>query len=96
LPRRVLPIEAIDEAVTRHFQITPEALARHGRSAGVAKIVAVELACRLTGLAQREIRRHYGGMGSAAVSMIHRKVLDGSHDLQAPLADVLRKLISQR
>ena len=92
LPRRVLSIKEIDEAVVRHFKITPEDLARHGRSAGVAKIVAVELACRLTELSQRSIGKHYGGIGSAAVSTIHRKVRDGHHDVEEPLVAVLRKL----
>ena len=92
LPRRVLSIGEIDKAVSRHFRTTPEELARHGRSAGVAKIVAVELACRLTELSQRSIGKHYGGIGSAAVSTIHRKVRDGRHDVEEPLAAVLRKL----
>jgi REP element-mobilizing transposase RayT len=92
LPRRVLSIVEIDEAVSRHFKIAKEDLARHGRSVGTAKIVAVELACRLTELSQRAIGQHYGGIGSAAVSTIHRKVRDGRHDVGQPLAAVLRKL----
>jgi len=92
LPRRVLPIAVIDEAVSQYFQIAPEELARHGRSVGAAKIVAVELACRLTELSQRAIGKHYGGIGSAAVSTIHRKVRDGRHDVDVFLATVLRKL----
>ena len=48
-----------------------------GRKVGAAKIVAVELACRLTELSQRAIGEHYGGIGSAAVSTIHRKVRNG-------------------
>jgi REP element-mobilizing transposase RayT len=47
LPRRVLSIEEIDEAVAQHFQMAPDGLCRHARSAGRPKIVAVELACRL-------------------------------------------------
>jgi cysteine synthase len=92
LPRRVLPIDAIDEAVARHFQVAREELARHGRSVGAAKIVAVELACRLTELSQRTIGRHYGGIGPAAVSTIHRKVRDGRHDVEQPLTAILQKL----
>ena len=92
LPRRVLSIDAIDEAVARHFEVTREDLARHGRSAGAAKIVAVELACRLTELSQRAIGKHYGGIGSAAVSTIHRKVREGRHDVEQPLTAVQRKL----
>ena len=92
LPRRVLAIADIDVAVAAYFHVEPEDLARHGRSVGAAKIVAVELACRLTDASQRSIGKHYGGIGSAAVSTIHRKVRDGRHDVQTPLNALLRKL----
>jgi chromosomal replication initiation ATPase DnaA len=92
MPRRVLSIDDIDKAVTGHFRVGVEELARHGRSAGVAKIVAVELACGLTDVSQRAIGKHYGGIGSAAVSTIHRKVREERHDVAAPLTAVLRKL----
>ena len=92
LPRSVLPIAAIDKAVAAYFGIEPEDLARHGRSVGTAKIAAVELACRLTGLSQRLIGLHYGGIGSAAVSTIHRKVREGRYDVASPLNAILRKL----
>src|SRR5208337_3109980 len=91
-PRRMLSLAVIDKAVSRHFRVTPADLARHGRSVGAAKIVAVELACRLTELSQRVIGEHYGGICSAAVSTIHRKVRNGQHDVEKPLAAVLRKL----
>jgi hypothetical protein len=92
LPRRTLSIARIDEAVAAHFQMAPRDLARHGRSIGAAKAVAVELACRLTELSQRAVGEHYAGIGSAAVSAIHRKVHDGRRDLEEPLATILRKL----
>jgi putative transposase len=92
LPRCVFPIVAIDKAVAAHFGIERDDLARHGRSAGAAKLVAVELACRLTGLSQRSIGLHYGGIGSAAVSTIHRKARDGRDDITSSLSAVLRKL----
>jgi len=41
---------------------------------GPAKFVAVELACRLTGMTQRVIGAHYGGITSAAVSNIRRRL----------------------
>ena len=81
-----------DPIVRQHFPIAADGLCRHGRSAGRPKIVAVELACRLTELSQRAIGKHYGGIGSAAVSTIHRKVREGKHDMGQPLAAVLRKL----
>ena len=89
---RVLSIAEIDQAVAQHFGIAQADLARHGRSAGAAKILAVELACRLTDLSQRAIGRHHGGIGSAAVSSIHREVRDGHHDVDQPLAALPRKL----
>jgi hypothetical protein len=78
--------------VARHFQIAAGDLGRQGRSAGCPKIAAVELACRLTELSQRTIRKHCGHIGSAAVSTIHRKVRDGQHDVGQPLAAISRKL----
>jgi hypothetical protein len=35
---------------------------------------------------------HYGSIDSAAVSTIQRKAGTGQHDVEAPLAAVLRKL----
>ena len=88
----MLPIAEIDQAVAAHFRIDAGDLAKHGRSVGSAKAVAVELACRLTDLSQRSIGLHYGGIGSAAVSTIHRKVRDGRHAAASDLIAVLRKL----
>ena len=50
-------------------RIGPGDLRRHGRSVGAAKAVAVELARTLTGLNQRQIGAHYGGITSSAVGM---------------------------
>jgi hypothetical protein len=77
LPGRTVPIEEIDAAVARHYGIEVEKLQAHGQSAGMAKVVAVELACQLTGLTQRAIGLHYGAISSATVSTIHRKVREG-------------------
>ncbi len=60
----------------------------HGRAAvaGMAKGVALELACRLTGLPQREIGRRHGGISSQAVSLARKRA-------KAPvLADRLTRL----
>lgn len=56
-----------------------EELKRHGHSAGVAKFLAVELACRLTGATQREIGEHYGSITSAAVSTLRREIREGKY-----------------
>ncbi|MGO9108516.1 MAG: transposase [Thermoguttaceae bacterium] len=95
LPRRMVSLAVIDKTVAQHFRVVPADLARHGRSVGAAKIVAVELACRLTELSQRAIGEHYGGIGSAAVSTIHRKVRNGQHAVEKLLAAVLQKLGSR-
>jgi hypothetical protein len=95
LPRSVVSLAVIDKAVAQHFRVATADLARHGRKVGAAKIVAVELACRLTELSQRAIGEHYGGIGSAAVSTIHRKVRNGQHAVEKPLAAVLQKLGSR-
>ncbi len=93
-PRNAVSLTVIDKAVAKHFRVATTDLARHGRKVGAAKIVAVELACRLTELSLRAIGAHYGGIGSAAVSTIHRKVRNGQHDVDKPLAAVLQKLVS--
>lgn len=91
-PRAVYPIVEVDAAVAAHFGLDTAELKRHGHSAGAAKFLAVELACRLTGATQREIGEHYGGITSAAVSTIRRKIRDGKYPI-AELADqMVRKL----
>ena len=47
----------------------------HGRCKGVgaAKMAGIELACRLSGLSQRKIGEHYGGMSSQAVSKSRKR-----------------------
>ena len=77
LPCFTVPLEEIDAAVARHYGIEADRLQAHGRSVGEAKVVAVELACRLSGLTGRAIGLHYGRIGSAAVSSTHRKVREG-------------------
>jgi hypothetical protein len=61
-----------------------------------AKAVAVELACRLSGITQRAIGAHYGGIGAAAVSSIHRKVQRADHAARAAIDALLPRLVSVR
>jgi REP element-mobilizing transposase RayT len=72
-PRPTVDLETIDAAVARAFGVQPAELRRHGRHAGEAKAVAMELACRLTELNQRQIGTHYGGITSMAVCMSRRR-----------------------
>jgi hypothetical protein len=48
--------------------------------------------CSFCHLQFPKIGKHSGGIGSAAVSTIHRKLRDGQHDVGQPLAAALRKL----
>ena len=99
LPRPIVPLEAIDESVAAAFGIAPEDLRRHGRSAGPAKAVALELACRLTDLNQRQIGAHYGGITSMAVSMARRRFRPAAGaecaDLRCRLEELLSRLIER-
>ena len=55
LPRTTVPIEQIDETVAAHYGVMPTDLEHCQACGGAAKFVAVELACRLTGMTQRAI-----------------------------------------
>ena len=96
LPRWTVRFEEIDAAVARHYRIDVERLAAHGRAAGPAKVAAVELACQLTGMTQRAIGLHYGGMGVAAVGAIHRKAQRADHPARPAINSLLPRLRSQR
>ena len=50
---------------------------------------AVELACRLTGMTQRVIGMLYGGITSAAVSNIRRRLRQGRYPLQEVVEHLL-------
>ena len=91
-----MPVEEIDEAVARHYGIAVERLQAHGRSAGAAKAAAVALACRLTGWTGRAIGAHYGGISSAAVSTIQRKVRDPGAEAAPAIESLLASLSGRR
>jgi len=74
LPRPRVGLASISRAVAAEFGIAAEHLTQHGHRAGLAKAVALDLACRLTDLNQREIGQHYGGITSMAVSMARRRL----------------------
>ena len=91
LPRAAYPIARIDAAVAAHFGLDVEQLKRHGHAAGEAKFLAVELACRLTGQTQRAVGEHYGGITSAAVSRIRRKIRQGEY----PVGELAESIAGQ-
>ncbi len=61
LPRTTVPIEQIDEAAAAHYGVMPTDREHCQACGGAAKYVAVELACRLTGMTQRDNRRALRG-----------------------------------
>ena len=77
LPAVTVDSQTVDACVARHFAVEAADLNRHGHRAGPAKVVAVELACRLTGKSGRAVGMHYGGITGAAVANIRRRVREG-------------------
>ena len=92
LPPLTVDIEALDACVAGHYRIGPEDLSGHGRRVGDAKFVAVELACRLCGMTGREVGAHYGGISSAAVSIIRRNIREGKYDVGKVVQRLLTKI----
>ncbi len=91
LPRTTVSIKCIDVMVAAHYGVTPADLESCLACGGAAKFVAVELACRLTGLTQRAIGAHYGEISSAGVSNIRRRLRQGEY----ALSDVVAQLYQQ-
>jgi putative transposase len=86
LPRSTVNLARIDALVAAHYGVAEEQMQAHGRRAGQAKYLAIELACRLTGLTQRAVGAHYGGISCSAVGAIRRKIREGDYPLAAALA----------
>ena len=94
LPMVTVDIAMIDACVAQHYRMDAVDLREHGHRAGRAKAVAVELACRLTGLSGRTVGLHYGGISASAVSNIRRKVREGQIDIR-PEVDHLLSIIQK-
>ncbi len=92
LPSTSVDADVIDVHVATHFGIEAAALTEHGHRVGLAKFVAVELTCRLTGWNQRAVGQRYGGISSAAVSTIRRKIREGRYEV-APVIELLLREI---
>ena len=74
LPEEPSPVRAedVELAVAHEFGIQREALRAHGRAVGLAKAVAVELCCQLSGCRQREVGRRFGYRSDAGVTRQRR------------------------
>ncbi len=92
LPVVTVDIDTVNAYVAKHFRIDPEALREHGHRVGMAKSVAVELACRLTGLSGRAVGLHYGSISGSAVSNIRRKVREGENNILPVVNRLLKRI----
>lgn len=99
LPREQVDLERISRAVAAMYEIDAAVLRRHGGRAGEGKAVALELACRHTGLNQRQIGRHYGNITSMAVCMARRRFREDQAQqdpaLQKRLARLEEEILGQ-
>ena len=86
-----IALSDIDEAVSRVFRTNKEDLHFHGHRAGIAKTVAVELCCVLSGKNQREIAIYYGYKTDGGVAR-QRKVIRQEMIKNKHLARQLTKL----
>lgn len=81
----------IDKSVSRAFRIDKANLHAHGHRAGIAKAVAVELCCVLSGKSQREIAGYYGYKTDGGVAR-QRRVIRRQMSEDDSLARRLTKL----
>lgn len=95
LPRSTVDIKRIDALVAAEFGIQPADLKTHGHRTGLAKQIAIELACLLTGLTQRAIGAYYGGISSGAVCMARRKTRDQAGQA-AKIVERLQRSVSSQ
>jgi REP element-mobilizing transposase RayT len=91
LPARILPIDAVLDAVSDSFQLPVETLLEKGQKRNIARDVAIYLAWRECDLSGRDLGSHFGGISSAAVSMrcrVIRKALPRNIDLRTRLSRI--------
>jgi REP element-mobilizing transposase RayT len=69
---RVSEIGVVEIGVSKEFGVEVADLHYDGHRAGVAKAVAVELSCRLTGKSQREVGAYYGYGSESSVGKQRR------------------------
>jgi len=94
-----IALEAIDETVAREFRIKKDDLHFHGHRAGIAKTVAVELCCMLSGKSQREIAGYYGYKtdgGVARQRKVARQEMTRDDSFTRRLAKLKKKLLKAK
>ena len=91
-PVERIPVERIDAVIAQAFGTRVEMLRVNGHAAGsgLAKSVAMELACRLSGMSQRDVGACHGGVSSQAVSLARKRV---RAEVKAQMLDDLIDLI---
>jgi len=85
----------IERVVAADFSIEPGVLHSHGREAGDAKAVAIELCCAFSGQSQRAIASHFGYKTDAGVSRqrrVLRERLKSDRELKSALSRLKRRL----
>ena len=91
-PEDRLPgMEAIEKEVIKEFGVGRDDLHFHGRRAGVAKSVAIELCCMMSGESQRAVGGYFGYEGDGGVSK-QRKRLEATLAANGNLAAKMERL----
>jgi putative transposase len=93
--KRGATLEEIMAAVGKVYGCKTEDLHAHGHHAGEAKRTAIGLACRLSGLSNREIGTEFNGMTGAAIGQQSKRFsheLRESHTLKRNVRPVLEEL----
>ena len=94
-----VPAERIGEAVAAEFGVKPSDLHAHGHRAGIAKSLAVELCCMLSGKSQRDAARYYGYRtdgGVARQRRLLRQKMRNSPPLERRLAYLRKSLLQSK
>ncbi|MBM4142222.1 MAG: hypothetical protein FJ225_01315 [Lentisphaerae bacterium] len=88
-------MDVVTQTVAGELGADVQELRRHGRRAGVAKMIAIELCCRLCGKSQREVGRSFGYKGNGAVGKQRaklRELMAGDEALRRQLTRLRKKL----
>jgi len=67
-------METISATIADAYGVRPDILIRHGRAAGPAKAVAVEMCCRLSGVSQRAVARHFGYRSESSIGKLRESL----------------------